>query len=334
MQESDNLQVLLDDFQPPTIAGVNFAGEPYSVKLSGCMTIDTDTNLFAIDARNYVPTKLEGMLWTYTDIEAKRGSAITMGVIGPISKGTIVAGQGRPKLKAVMFDTEIPEEHIRELTEKLSKLTTPIILTEGKTDVKILEIAWQNLYPNRARNFEIQSCDPVPFESNTGGAGGVATLRNRIITVPHTSPNKLIAIFDRDREGIKAFGLDGNFKPFNSMDDQKVHLNRRAYALLVPVPNGMEEFKKFSNLPIEFLFEAQYLRKKVDNKGLALTAKKIETRVDGQTIDERQGDRLALMDIEKDSKKWFSEKVVPTLPTKAFKNFTFIFDVIGAMIND
>ena len=333
MPESDNPQILLDDFQPSIIAGLTFAGEPYSLKLSGCMTMDTDTNLFAIDARNYMPTKLEGMLWTYADIGAKRGSAAPVGVIEPTSKGTLVAGHGRPEPKAVTFDTEV-SENVRKLTETISKFTTPILLTEGRTDVKLLEIAWQKLYPNNKRNFEIHSCDPVPFESNTGGAGGAATLRSRIITVPHTSPNKLIAIFDRDREGIRNFSLDGNFVLFNARDDQKVHLNKKAYAFLVPVPHALEEFRKFSNLPIEFLFEEQYLRKKVDNKGLVLTAKKIETKVDGQTIEERQGDRLALMGIEKDSKKWFSERVVPTLPAKAFKNFTLIFDVIAEIIND
>jgi hypothetical protein len=51
---------------------VRFASEPYSLKLCGCCTIDTDTTLYTIDYRPYVPTSKIGMLWTYIDHTAKR----------------------------------------------------------------------------------------------------------------------------------------------------------------------------------------------------------------------------------------------------------------------
>jgi hypothetical protein len=53
-------------------ADVAFNAEPYSLKLCGCCSLDTDTTLYAIDYRPYVPTSKIGMLWTYIDHTAKR----------------------------------------------------------------------------------------------------------------------------------------------------------------------------------------------------------------------------------------------------------------------
>jgi hypothetical protein len=337
MSESENQRELLRSFQPLTIAGVAFTREPYPLKLSGCLTLDTDTVMFAIDARDYVPTKLQGMLWIYTDSTGKRGTKATIDTMTLTTRITGVTVQPHPTPQPVSFGIQPITEAMAELLRtraQLSQVTTPVLLTEGKTDVAILRVAWQKLYQGKRRNFYIESCDPLPHELGVGGAGGIDTLKMRLITVPHNSPNKQIGLFDRDREGIKAFQLDGNFVNFKFKADQKVHKNQKAYAFLIPVPPGMEEFQQYRNLPIEFLFEEKYLRKKVDNQGLVLTPRKVQTTVEGQTIDEKPADKLVFMRIEKDSKKWFAEKVVPILPTKAFKNFTLIFDVIKAMIDD
>jgi hypothetical protein len=49
-----------------------FILEPSSLKICGCCTLDTDSTLYAIDYRPYVPTSKMGMLWAYIDHTAKR----------------------------------------------------------------------------------------------------------------------------------------------------------------------------------------------------------------------------------------------------------------------
>jgi hypothetical protein len=62
----------LDVFTPDIPGSVCFTLKPYSLKLCGCCTLDTDTTLYAIDYRPYIPTSKMGMLWTYIDHTAKK----------------------------------------------------------------------------------------------------------------------------------------------------------------------------------------------------------------------------------------------------------------------
>jgi hypothetical protein len=56
--------------------GVVFTREPYSLKLCGCCTIDTDTTIYALDARNYSVANTTGFLWAFTDCLAKVGPTL------------------------------------------------------------------------------------------------------------------------------------------------------------------------------------------------------------------------------------------------------------------
>jgi len=56
--------------------GVTFIREPYSLKLCGCCTLDTNTQLYALDARNYVASTRVGFLWNFADCMAKKGPAL------------------------------------------------------------------------------------------------------------------------------------------------------------------------------------------------------------------------------------------------------------------
>jgi len=64
---------------------VQFTEEPWSLKICGCLTVDTDTNLFAIDNSNmYYTTGTGGRgpgmgdLWMYTDCMAKKAPKLIM----------------------------------------------------------------------------------------------------------------------------------------------------------------------------------------------------------------------------------------------------------------
>jgi hypothetical protein len=71
----------LQAYSPTTQTNVEFTLEPSSLKLCGCLTLDTDTTLWAIDNSDYVPAPAirEGMLWVNTDCLAKRGPALVTG---------------------------------------------------------------------------------------------------------------------------------------------------------------------------------------------------------------------------------------------------------------
>ena len=66
----------LDVFSPAI--DVCFTLEPYSLKLCGCCTLDTDTTLYALDNANYgpTPTSRTGLVWAFTDCMAKKGPAL------------------------------------------------------------------------------------------------------------------------------------------------------------------------------------------------------------------------------------------------------------------
>jgi len=65
----------LNVFTPVATTGVLFTLEPWSLKKCGCLTLDTDTTLYALDARDYAPPT-RGMLWCFTDCMAKKGPAL------------------------------------------------------------------------------------------------------------------------------------------------------------------------------------------------------------------------------------------------------------------
>jgi len=75
----------LNTFVNAPAAGVDFTLEPWSLKKCGCLTVDTDTKLWALDNANYVPATTVGMLWGFADCMAKAGPAL----ITPEDEGLI-----------------------------------------------------------------------------------------------------------------------------------------------------------------------------------------------------------------------------------------------------
>ena len=68
---------LLDVFTPQILPSTCFTLEPYSLKLCGCCTLDTDTTLYAIDNAAYSGlAHTTGFLWAFTDCMAKKGPAL------------------------------------------------------------------------------------------------------------------------------------------------------------------------------------------------------------------------------------------------------------------
>ena len=213
------------------------------------------------------------------------------------------------------------------LKEKIKTYHKPVIITEGKTDVSILKTAWEKLNAEEMP-FDICSSDTTGDEQSAG----CDMLKNYLISYRFDSPHLVIGLFDRDTNGIKAFGLSNNFV-LDSSGLYKKSKNNKAFALLLPELDSKCEFIKYNNFCIEFMFDEQYLATQVDGKGLVLNAGTIATNFNGVTVNTAVPTELWFKTIDRSSKSFFAEKVVPTFPIEAFENFKKLFEIFKTIID-
>lgn len=222
------------------------------------------------------------------------------------------------------------EESAATLAQELAAITTPVVLTEGRTDAKILLCAWEKRRSGTPP-FQIRSCETGGEQagSGNGGAGNLA-LRVKAIAADH--PNTVIALFDRDPEGITAYKLDRNFVEFDLAGQRaKRGMHGRSYAALLPAPVFREECALYENLPIEFLFRDEDLVKSVDGKRLVLKGKKATTMVGTKKVEKPLDDFTHFKDVVS-GKSEFAEVIVPTLEPSAFEAFDKVFEIIEGFI--
>ena len=226
--------------------------------------------------------------------------------------------------KKQQIETEL--EGINKLKDRINKYNMPILLTEGKTDTKILREAWRRLYPDTKRHFKIIPCDPSTAK---GGAGGCGTLMNAIATCRLDEPTT-IALFDRDDEGIKTFSkAPGVFTKIS--DDIIIHKNNNAGGFLIPAVGGKEKYVQYQTLCIEFVFPDEFLERKQNGKGLTFKQLLKEEKVKGITINKLVSSEPHLRQIVSGKNK-FAKIIVPQLPDEAFANFQAIFDVMDEIL--
>lgn len=221
-------------------------------------------------------------------------------------------------------------ERKNKTIKEISAKNGPVLLTEGKSDVLILEEAWRKLYPNKTKSFSIVACDPCP--DGDGGAGGAQMLTKALescrIGLPRT-----VGLFDRDDEGLKEYGdLDANFSEKHPHRlSYKQHKNGNVIAALLPdnIP-GREKFVKVKNLPIEYLFPESNVLQKKERKGLEFEQEMRITRVGNKSESVERTTETEHRKV-KGGKVYFAEKVVPTFPKEAFSNFTVLFTAIDKL---
>ena len=116
----------------------------------------------------------------------------------------------------------------------------PLIITEGKTDKRILEIAWRKLY-NKNMPFEIQSSGVEIEEDKNQGS---ADLVKRALELDKHKDRIIIGIFDNDAEGNNQFkGLKKNvFENYSIHKSIRKHLKKNIYGILLPVPEIRKKF--------------------------------------------------------------------------------------------
>jgi predicted ATPase len=223
-------------------------------------------------------------------------------------------------------------ERLRDELEVSSK---PVIYTEGKLDALILETAWDKLFPNKAMPYNLKSCDPLP-EDGRGGAGGCETLGKFLSVVRADSPHIAIGIFDRDKDGVENYNnLPRYFKELWNMKEAKLSQNRKAVAILLPIPPGREEYAKQLNLCHEFYFsDSVLLEQTEDGKGLVFEQRKMVTRdmITNETIEIQERDLPETRQIVA-GKKIFAEKIAPVLEPAEFEPFKLLFKQIDKVLD-
>lgn len=228
-------------------------------------------------------------------------------------------------------------KQILKLQEELSENRCPILLTEGKNDATIMNIALGK------RNIDIhgmliRSCDTIDEQQNGSDAG--ATRLKAALESAWDNDRILIGLFDKDSQGIQQFSnLNANFltKTINLDNGDLVVFKKRnngkVAALCLPVPRTKIAYDTAKNLSIEFYFDDQYLNLEVENKKLLLKRGTIIQKMpNGVLISQVESSLPEHRQIE-GNKTHFAEKVVPTLPDEAFTNFDILFETINKIFS-
>lgn len=230
--------------------------------------------------------------------------------------------------KSIVEENIKMKDRIEDLETELLISQKPVLLTEGKTDAKILTVAWEKLYGGDCP-FDIKSCNLLDDQEEQAIAGA-GVLKNTLCTWRSDSTKTIIGLFDNDKAGLKEFGLDGNYcvvagKPW------KIHKNKKGYAFVIPANNEMlKKIEEVKNLSIEFLFGYESLCKEVNGKKLEFEPMIRTTLINGIQV---KSDTISNVEwyynkIKDDSKVDFAYTVVPTFEKKEFENFIDIFSTV------
>lgn len=234
--------------------------------------------------------------------------------------------------KKKVLELELIKQESNLLRQALENYSKPILMTEGKTDVDILTNAWKRLYDYECP-FIIKSCNAYSEESDVSAAG-CDMLATTLTSWKYDASNLLIGLFDNDEEGLKAFDLGSNFETYN--ENIKKHRNGKVVAMVLPAIDILKDFVDVKNLCIEFYFDFESLSTKVEGMGLELVPQSIVEKCGSIVTNRREPDintELYLYKPKKNTKAYFAEKVVPTLPDNKFENFKVLFEQILEIIN-
>ena len=223
-------------------------------------------------------------------------------------------------------------EEIRMKVEKLEtelKISQkPVLLTEGKTDEKILKVAWEKLFDYECP-FDIKNCNLLDKNVEENAIAGASVLRKILCSTAYDSPKILIGLFDNDKAGNNEFKLDANYT-FQEGKKWKIHKNRKGYAFVIPFNHELKKLADIENLSIEFLFSKNSLLKEVEGKKLVLEKPQKIVLINGITVETDVADDLYwyYSKIKDSTKTEFAYNVVPTFEKTEFENFRLIFEIV------
>jgi predicted ATPase len=189
--------------------------------------------------------------------------------------------------KMMISENECFAEKYDTLQEQIKQGTRPLIITEGKTDVKHLKEAKEKL--------NISDCDIEFHEiAEDWGDSKLKLLLEQLSKVKQN--RKIIGIFDRDVQKI----VDEIEKSGQSHKDY----SNNVYAFCIPVPQGRENY---TNISIEFYYTDDEIKKEKDGRRLYFD-NEVEFRQSASNKQIRTLTRLENKKLEEEyTKKIFDE---------------------------
>lgn len=218
------------------------------------------------------------------------------------------------------------------LLDTIKQDTKPLIITEGKTDVKHLKKAKEVL--------GITDCLVDFYEIiENWGDSKLKALLEHLSKVKQT--RKIIGIFDRDVPEIVS-DIEKNNQPFKDYSNN-------VYAFCIPVPKGRESY---SNISIEFFYKDEDIKKEKDGKRLYFD-NEVEFRQSASNKKDRTLCKLDVLKTDDEFTKkihdenignltWIHSKEIFASLVESdedfasdldFSNFKFIFDRIKQIID-
>ncbi len=210
--------------------------------------------------------------------------------------------------------------------DNFRKTNKPLVITEGKTDKKIIETAWEKLYLNTEIPFEILDAGTHPNAKERNG--GAKELNEQLRYICNSPPHhKIIGVFDNDGEGNKQFnGLLTNKNGWKLLTHKisnleetlvyKKHPENEVYAILLPIPKSRDNYKdqdkRSEYLCIEHYFP-DFILEKYSLKG-------------GPVLPETTAFKI------KGSKTKFATETIQTLPPEDFASFKILFDALKHLL--
>lgn len=139
------------------------------------------------------------------------------------------------------FETTMTFE--MRLRAEMGVTSKPLVFVEGKNDRTHLETAWNKLYHNCERPFDILSCGDYGT-SKKNDNGGVKTLKLMLELLGSYESRNVVGLFDNDRAGAEQFNGLGSSHGFSDGEDllHRRHAKGYVHAHLLPVPDERRDF--------------------------------------------------------------------------------------------
>ncbi len=228
---------------------------------------------------------------------------------------------GALEVQNEVMDTYRRVEKEREkLKTEIEKYRKPIVLTEGKTDARILRVAWKHLYPDTELPYDfIPSGIQMDEDKRSGNADQVK--RALELSANMNKGSIIIGLFDNDQEGNQKFkGVNKEiFEEYNIEKNVRKHLEKEIYALLLPCPVKREIFVSTSSMKQRYFVIEHYFDDEI------LSANNLK------------GDNILgteVFEIKGSSKTKFSKEVVPSLSSDKFVEFKLLFKKLNELIRN
>lgn len=207
------------------------------------------------------------------------------------------------------------EEEKKEMEEYIRNISKPLVVTEGKTDVKIIETAWNKLYPDKDMFFE---CIHAGIEFDKGERNGGAEILRRSLEFSAITANRvIIGIFDNDKEGNEQFkGLSKKvFEKYSIDQEVRKHKDTNVWGMLLPVPDKRKIFVTDDDINQRYFVIEHYFSDEV-LKRYNMYGKRV---LDSSVFQVNNG------------KDRFSD-TIKELDAKEFNNFKILFDRLEDLV--